>query len=484
MGKKSKTKQKKNENIIKPLIQALFQKCVHPTGSTMPSPRELFDAYKEIADMLAEIEKYKGTGFVDQMPNREKGIEEFYNWARDHSIVFDNVEIKCTKNDELGMFAKREMLKGDNFVNIPRSAMMASDCLNESSIGAIVDTDPMLSSMPNVALALHLLCEVYNEQSKWKPYINILPRHYNNILYFEIDDIENLKGTSIFLQAINTLRSIVRQYAYLSNLFYKHPVAKKLDLANKFTYADYKWAVATLMTRQNPIPSLNGSVSQVIALIPFLDLCNHKEGPVSIDYNPEAQQCECFLMHPVTAGEEVLIHYGPRPNPELVVFNGFFYKSNKHDFVKLKLSLSKSDPNYDLRQNLITKLGLEESLPLGCIPSPIKDSLKAFLLVANSTAEEIKGIQELDRAELAVQLQSENSFCKETKIKGMKMLKDRCELCMKLIPGQDDDVEAFCEDGNVPSTKRLSLQLRMNERRILRDSLSYVTKELDLLQGS
>ena len=484
MGKKSKSKQKKNENLLKPLLTELFQKCVNPTGASMPSPKELFLAHKEILDMLANIEKHRGESMISQLPKREQCIEEFCAWAKDQNILFENIEIKSVRNGELGVFAVSEMCKEETFIKIPRAAMMASDCLKESSISSLVENDPMLNSMPNVALALHLLCEVYNEKSNWKPYINILPRHYTNILYFDTDDIENLKGTSMFLQALNTLRSIVRQYAYLSNLFYKHPVAKELGLADKFTFADYKWAVATLMTRQNPIPALNGSLSQVIALIPFLDLCNHKEGPVSIDYNPENRQCECFLMDAVKAGDEILIHYGPRPNTELAVFNGFFYPNNSHDIVKLKLSLSKSDSNYEARQQLIKRLGLEESFPIGCVPTPIKDSLNAFLLIANSSEEEVKAMLQCDDTELATKLHSGGLVSNETRIKGFKMLKDRCDLCLRVIPDMSDDIKTLYENAQLSDTKRLSLSLKMNEKRLLRDAISFIDGELDALQKS
>jgi len=484
MGKKSKGKQKNMDSVVKPLIADLFQKCVNPTGGGTPSPKELFSAHKEIAEMLQSIEKHKGEGKIPQLPRRDGCIKDFCVWAKEQNIIFEGVGIKPIRDSELAIFASHEFAKGDIFIKVPRSAMMASDCLKGAAIGSLVQSDPLLSSMPNVALAVHLLSEVYKMDSKWRPYINILPRHYTNILYFDTSDIENLKGTSTFLHALNTVRSIVRQYAYLCNLFYKHPVAKELGLADNFTYADYRWAVATLMTRQNPIPSANGSTSQVIALIPFLDLCNHKEGPVSIDYNPKTKECDCFVMEPVKAGDEILIHYGPRPNSELVIYNGFFYQNNSHDVVKMKLCLSKSDPNHEIRQKLITKLGLEDSLPIGCIPSPIKDSLWAFLLTANLNEDELKEISQSDATAIAEKLYSGISICTETKAKGLRMLKDRCDICSRVIPDVDDAMKKLYEDGQLTCTGMLSLSLKMNEKRLLQEAMSFIESELKSLQSS
>lgn len=488
MGKKSKTKVKKGkhiESIIKPLITELFQKCVNPTDSKTPSPRQLFDGYKEIHEMLTNLEKHRETSVISQLRDREECIEEFHHWARENGVVFENVAVKSVGNSELGVFATDNFKEGDIFVKIPKEAMLTSDLVTASPIGPLIANDPMLSSMPNVALALLLLHELYSGDSKWQPYINVLPRRFSNILYFSIDQIELLKGTSMFLEALNVVRSIARQYAYLSNMFLKHPLGKELGFADKLNYEDYKWAVATLMTRQNPIPSTTGQNQAVLALIPFLDMCNHVEGPVSIDYNPETKECECFAANPVKPRDEIKIYYGPRPNTELVVYNGFFYAENSHDYIKLKLGLSKSDPCFATRKELTTKLGLEEFFPLARLPTPIKDSLAAFIVIAQASKEELEKMQKLKVTELAGQLNGGELVGKETKIKCLQFLKDRCMLFMKLVPGTiEGDTKKLEErydeekEEEMPHTEVLSIMLRRNEKKLLMDMITYAEKEL------
>ena len=43
----------------------------------------------------------------------------------------------------------------------------------------------------------------------------------------------------------------------------------------------YRWAVSTVMTRQNQIPTEDGS-KMTFALIPLWDMCNHCNGLVSL----------------------------------------------------------------------------------------------------------------------------------------------------------------------------------------------------------
>ena len=38
----------------------------------------------------------------------------------------------------------------------------------------MIDEDRILQAMPNIVMALHVLCERMNPQSFWKPYLGIL----------------------------------------------------------------------------------------------------------------------------------------------------------------------------------------------------------------------------------------------------------------------------------------------------------------------
>lgn len=52
--------------------------------------------------------------------------------------------------------------------------------------------------MPNVALALHLLNELYDSNSFWAPYLKALPSSYDTVMYFTAEDLKELKGSPVF----------------------------------------------------------------------------------------------------------------------------------------------------------------------------------------------------------------------------------------------------------------------------------------------
>ena len=93
----------------------------------------------------------------------------------------------------------------------PPQAMMTTDTARASSIGTLIERDPLLTTMPNVVrigfcknwillpwifrqlscvhtncqvLAVHLLIERNSPASLWEPYINTLPHQYSTVLYF------------------------------------------------------------------------------------------------------------------------------------------------------------------------------------------------------------------------------------------------------------------------------------------------------------
>jgi histone-lysine N-methyltransferase SETD3 len=139
---------------------------------------------------------------------------------------------------------------GDVVIRIPHKVLMSVDTARDSEIGRLIEHDPMLQSMNNVALALHLLLEKTSPASFWEPYINTLPHTYTTVLYFSAEDFQALRGSVAFEDALKQYKNVARQYAY----FYKK--FQSTMLKDYFTYDEYRWAVSTVMTRQNEVRSL------------------------------------------------------------------------------------------------------------------------------------------------------------------------------------------------------------------------------------
>ena len=93
------------------------------------------------------------------------------------------------------------------------------------------------------------------------------------------------------------------------------------------------------MSRQNEIPERGDDSSNVLALIPLWDLCNHTEGHLTTFYNLEERSCDCYALEDTPAGVEFRIFYGSRANHDLVIHQGFVYMENKSDVLLIRLGM-------------------------------------------------------------------------------------------------------------------------------------------------
>jgi len=67
------------------------------------------------------------------------------------------------------------------------------------------------------------------------------------VLFYTPDDFNELRGSPAYDDALKQYKYIARQYAY----FYKK--FKFGILSDYFTFEEYRWAVSTVMTRQNQV---------------------------------------------------------------------------------------------------------------------------------------------------------------------------------------------------------------------------------------
>ncbi|XP_059178140.1 actin-histidine N-methyltransferase-like [Physella acuta] len=464
------------------LITSLLEICSKPPES---GPKEWED-YPEIVGLVEKIRTIQ-TVLAPPEKNRADLFPGFVKWLTDHGVDTSSVEISEFPQFGYGLKATRDIKENDKFLQIPRKLMLTVDSAKKSSLGSLIAEDKILQVMPNVTLALHLLNEKLNPESFWKPYIDILPSKYSLPLYWSSEHLQYLKGSPVQGDAINQYRNIARQYAYFYRLLQKNPAANNLLLKDNFTYDNYRWAVASVMTRQNQIPGKDGSRA-TLGLIPLWDMCNHTNGIFTSDYNSEQDACECFALRNFPIDQQVLIFYGPRSNGEFLVHNGFVYPENEHDRLCLKLGISKGDSLFALKSELLAKLNLapSRSFYLHNGKFPVDGDLLAFLRVfcmeegvlkdqySGETApgpDELESLKDEDQ-----QVNSEN----EEKV--WTFLQTRANLLLKAYPGTLEEDEATSQSLEGPEAARMSAQLKYGERQILLNTIDYAEKKKGMVK--
>ncbi|XP_073946251.1 SET domain containing 3 [Choristoneura fumiferana] len=362
-------------------LTSVFQTTVNLTKS--------WEHHTEIEAVLSEIKNIESSVSSNKAPkSRQSRKENFFVWLTENGANYEGIDIKQFEGYDLGLVATNEFKQGSLLLTVPRKLMMTEQDARDSVLADFIAVDPLLQNMANITLALFLLLEKNNPESFWKPYIDVLPDKYSTVLYFTPEELLELKPSPVFESSLNLYRSIARQYAYFYNKIHILDLPVLKSLLEVFTFENYRWAVSTVMTRQN---NLELASTNTTAFIPLWDMCNHDHGVITTDFNKELNRGECFALRDFQPNEQIFIFYGARSNADLFLHNGFVYPKNQHDSLSLALGVSSSDPLRESKRTLLAKLGLagftHYNIYLG--DSPISAELLAFIRIFKMNDEEL-----------------------------------------------------------------------------------------------
>ncbi|KAK2843033.1 hypothetical protein Q7C36_011248 [Tachysurus vachellii] len=475
MGKKSRVKTQKSgtagTTVVSPkemmnLISELLQKC----SGTAPSPGKEWEEYVQIRTLVEKVrKKQKGVSVVFE-GTREDYFPELMAWAVECGASCEGFEITSFGEEGYGLRATRDIKAEELFLWVPRKMLMTVESAKNSILGLLYSQDRILQAMGNVTLALHLLCERATPESPWLPYIKTLPTHYDTPLYFDEEEVRHLLATQAVQDVLSQYKNTARQYAYFYKVIHTHPNASKLPLKDAFTFDDYRWAVSSVMTRQNQIPTEDGS-RVTLALIPLWDMCNHTNGLITTGYNLEDDRCECVALHDYKEGEQIYIFYGTRSNAEFVIHNGFFFEDNAHDRVKIKLGVSKSERLYAMKAEVLARAGIPASsvFALHCSEPPISAQLLAFLRVFCMTEEELRDYLVGDHAmnKIFTLGNAEFPVSWENEIKLWTFLETRATLLLKTYKTTSEEDRSMLQKSDLSPHSHMAVKLRLAEKEIL-----------------
>jgi hypothetical protein len=237
-------------------------------------------------------------------------------------------------------------------MEIPYKIMMsnttASQCPEIRSI-----LEHSLFQIPSLSLAIHLLYEKHKVNSFWKAYIKTLPEILGVPLFWSLEELLFLEGSVTLEETLKLIILSVKQYIIIFHLL-KQAKNNILDPFRTVTYSEFIWSLAIVMSRQNKIPTTEETFE--LALIPVWDLCNHKIGTISTFFDFQNKNLQCFSIQKFSKGDQIFIHYGDRPNSQLLLYSGFLIKNNPNDILKIKIEIDKEDALYQNKVQTLQKI--------------------------------------------------------------------------------------------------------------------------------
>ncbi|CAJ0942678.1 unnamed protein product, partial [Mesorhabditis belari] len=419
---------------------------------------------------------------------RSKGsIDRFVQWCKDHGVEVKNLRLtKFPQELGLGLVANKKINEGEIVVEVPRKAMLSLDQARRSPfLKKAFERDLLLQQMDNVGLAISVCCQRLAGDSMWKPYLDVLPSTFSCPVYYTVEQLKELKPSPLFEEALLLFRNVVRQFAYFllqiakndefdknkknsvaPPIFYNTPLS-----VDTFTFSLYRWAMCCVSTRINMIPSdqlklSNGQPKMIPALIPMLDMANHRSitnfNQESVVFCGETDFAQIVTPANLEPTEQLFIFYGRRTNSDFLLYNGFIPDENQknYDAYRLKLGINKNEKHYNARVDRFVQLGFSGAA---------QSNIFVFDLRTGSQSFDEK-LLEFVQILIAEEPTDECINSEGTIVKAKKWLETRLKLLLKAYEKLGDEKKN--EDDGIKTAIR---RLHEGEKALLESALAKLT---------
>lgn len=272
------------------------------------------------------------------MSHLQSASDSLLAWMQECGASVDNVSIeKSALAGGLGLFAAVDIPPGGEVFRCPcRLTLTAEAAMADPSIGAALTSHASRIDrhMMNIVYLLHC-----RQSGLHAAYISCLPNDVDDDLPQNWPDEEQsgwLRGTSLLRHAregAKTLRSFHEEV--LDDLCARHPEAFPREAYN---FRALCWAHAVYWSRAIGLTFPGGKRE---ALVPLLDLCNHRPGVATTVSLVAASTEPTYALRAsgaIKRGQEIFINYGAKGTGELLRCHGFTLLDNSADVCELDLS--------------------------------------------------------------------------------------------------------------------------------------------------
>lgn len=234
---------KTKANPIDSLVDTLLKISTTPHSA---QTNKALEVHKELDSILQQIirkqqQQQQNSEAANQQESiREEAVKCFTDWVRANGAKFEGASVASFPGYELGVKAEMNIIQGSLVIAVPRDMMMTVETAAKSPLGVLMGKDQILKNMPNVTLAMFLLVEKFKGDSFWKPYLDLLPKRYSTVLYFNVEELGELQGSPTLETALKQIKSIARQFAYFYKLVNTSDDPASQVLRKRFTYDEYR----------------------------------------------------------------------------------------------------------------------------------------------------------------------------------------------------------------------------------------------------
>lgn len=356
---------------------------------------------------------------------------------------------------ERGVVTRQDLAPGEEVLFVPRQCLLTLEHVRASDIGRLIQAHAPDTSEESYMAAFLL---AHREDPDWKPYFDLVPSSFPHLpFFFDAGELSLLNG-SIMLREIARWRELLlSRYAYLCD---------RVPGFSRFTPDAFLWAQFVLLSRTFGL-LLDGQ--HLRCFVPLADMLNHRASPqVTWGTSEDGAGFVLVARQAVSAGEQLHISYGAKPNYRFLLNYGFVPEFNPDDALVLYLGID-GDDSLAARKRELLALSTPAAQRRFEVPlhyeHPSTAAMFSFLRVSCADAGELEHLTQLARAEQGLDLVPPLS--RDTEERVFRKLGALCEARLAGFDTSLEEDELLLHEVDFARNERNCLLLRRGEKRLL-----------------
>jgi histone-lysine N-methyltransferase SETD3 len=267
---------------------------------------KLIEIYKNIGNansedityLLQNIQEKKKiqANLKTKFPSYEKYLS-LCNWLLEKGSHFSKLDIHFYSDNHRGVVAKHNIYKDEIILKIPKDQLISIELAKSTEMGAKIANFMYaeLNSPKHSLLSSFILNELKNPNTKWKSYLDILPKDYSSFpIFYTDEELTALEGSPFLQQILEKKEDMRRDYFKICNYL---PEFAKFDFIK---FCEIRMVVSSR------IFGVKIEYKKTDVLAPFADLLNHKR-PRSTHWYYDEMHKAFFIqsLEDIPIGEEV-----------------------------------------------------------------------------------------------------------------------------------------------------------------------------------
>jgi len=277
----------------------------------------------------------------------------FVDWFKQQgTTISPKIELADLRfrNAGRGVLATDDIGEDEDLFSIPRSSILT---VETSSLPPELreNDDPWLS----LIVAMVYECR-QGSQSKWRPYLDVLPEHFDTLMFWSTAELDGLEGSAV----VDKIGKDTADEAFQTNVLpklKKHAETFRLSGTSDEELLSLCHRMgSTIMAYAFDLEKPGGAPSKseedgweeddeetVIlpkGMVPFADMLNADADRNNAKLYYEEDKVVMKTIKPVRKGEELLNDYGSLPNADVLRRYGYVSSNyDKYDVVELSLDV-------------------------------------------------------------------------------------------------------------------------------------------------